>query len=81
MLFDDITDYSYVTNRSYDKDENLQKFLEKNTLDTVFDLEETPTAFNCFIQCNTWINYQVVIFEYDRNFHESYWDEIKNYGF
>ena len=49
MLLDDITDYSEVTISSYDKKENLQKFLEMNTLDTVFDLEETPTQFSYFV--------------------------------
>ena len=65
---------------SYDKDEHLQKFLERNTLEIVFDLEEKPTKFNCFITSN-WVNNHVIVFEYDRNVHESIWQEIKNYDF
>ena len=41
-----------------------------NTLDTVFDLEETPTQFSYLIM-NDWPHDQIVLFEYDRNISES----------
>ena len=70
----DNSDYSHI------KDEHLRLFLEKNSLDTVLDLEEEPTQFNYIVLNSNWYN-RFTLLELDRDTPESICEEIRNHKF
>ena len=72
--WNDNSDYSHI------KDEHLRQFLEMNSLETVFDLDEQPTQFNYIVLFSNFGN-RLILLELDRDTPESICEEIKLHKF
>ena len=70
------SDYSFV------KDENFRVFLQANTLDTIFDIEEEPTEFKQMQFASDYYTYhnysqRIIIFEFDSRMTENISNDLR----